>query len=274
MARKKEARLTASEDEPQCQNGAPIFVEMIAEARAYPSAVYQGIHKLPGSCSCPCLKTLPIPAQRPPAPGPQVFGHFGRRSRDKEDRASPSLCRSSFMAAQGDLINRSRLITAAVYKSGYIVPHNGTQWCCDSSAKQPPHALSHVRSEVLRDRHIRVKPPLSGEKKEDNISATERLPSGDRGTSVGRLTPRCVRPETTSGGNGSNGSRRSGVSVSASGVSFGLREAVIDGYVLYRLFYGLPRMDLLDISFVTRRAVGMRVKGIAQRFLKEIVHQD
>ncbi|KAI8414009.1 hypothetical protein FOFC_07300 [Fusarium oxysporum] len=72
----------------------------------------------------------------------------------------------------------------------------------------PPHALSHVRSEVLRDRHIRVKSPLSGEKKEDNISATERLPSGDRGTSVGRLTPRCVRPETTSGGNGSNGSRR------------------------------------------------------------------
>ncbi|EMT71870.1 hypothetical protein FOC4_g10001462 [Fusarium odoratissimum] len=251
MARKKEARLTASEDEPQCQNGAPIFVEMIAEARAYPSAVYQGIRKLPGRCSCPCLKTLPIPAQRPPAPGPQVFGHFGRRSRDKEDRASPSLCRSSFMAAQDDPINRSRLITAAVYKSGYIVPHNGSQWCCDSSAK-----------------------PLSGEKKEDNISATERLSSGDRGTSVGRLTPRCVRPETTSGGNGSNGSRRSGVSVSASGVSFELREAVIDGYVLYRLFYGLPRMDPLDISFVTRRAVGMRLKGIAQRFLKEIVHQD
>lgn len=53
-----------------------------------------------------------------------------------------------------------------------------------------------------------LNPPLPGEKKEDNISATERLPSGDRGTSVGRLTPRCVRPETTSGGNGSNGSRR------------------------------------------------------------------
>ncbi|EXL93123.1 hypothetical protein FOIG_13993 [Fusarium odoratissimum NRRL 54006] len=134
MARKKEARLTASEDEPQCQNGAPIFVEMIAEARAYPSAVYQGIRKLPGRCSCPCLKTLPIPAQRPPAPGPQVFGHFGRRSRDKEDRASPSLCRS--------------------------------------------------------------------------------------------------------------------VSVSASGVSFELREAVIDGYVLYRLFYGLPRMDPLCVSTI------------------------
>lgn len=38
------------------RNGAPIFVEMIAEARAYPSAVYQGIRKLPGRCSCPCLK--------------------------------------------------------------------------------------------------------------------------------------------------------------------------------------------------------------------------
>jgi hypothetical protein len=156
------------------------------------------------------------------------------------------LCRSPFMAAQDDPINRSWLITAAlccctaitatiqatqwlasklkaarpgtcsritfpfrmeIDKSGYIAPHDGTQWCCDSSAKQTPHALSRIRSEVLRDRHIRVKSPLR-RKEEDNISATERLPSGDRGTSVGRLRPRCVRPETTSGGNGSNGRRR------------------------------------------------------------------
>jgi hypothetical protein len=178
------------------RNGAPLpyFVEMIAEARAYPSAVYQGISQtprpmftsVPGDPANSCSKTSGVGSpgfwsRWPPLP----------RQRDRASRClrrcpfmiplidqwliTPAVCCSPAITATQWLVSKLKAACRGTCsRITFFLPNGDAQvrvYCSPSMvlrflSKATPHALSHVRSKVLRDRHIRVKSPaLSGEKK-------------------------------------------------------------------------------------------------------------